>query len=89
MPRVAAGEEIGGLLGIRLTDVSGTNALAGAGANVDGDIDEVRLRALLLGGNRGGGNSGKLGDPDGTDALIPEYCNCCCMEGGIGNPGGG
>lgn len=90
---------LGTLFGTELGNASGARVIDGARGRVDSNVEAgkdvvVKFRALVVAGTSEGGYSGKFEPgkveaPVGTEALNPEYCIDCCMEGGIESPGGG
>lgn len=79
-------------LGIaELDNVSDARLVDGIGGkfNCGRDIDVEVLEVTKLGGISGSFKPGRLVGPVDEDELKPEYCICCCNEGGIESPVGG
>lgn len=86
-------EIVGALFGTDTGKVSGANVAEGAGGKVDGRFDrgtevDVKLGELVLTGSNVDGNSGKFEGPVGKEGLKLGNCIGCCIDEGIGKPGG-
>ena len=85
--KLALSVAAGALFGTELGNGSEASIIGGTGGRFEGKFEagkelEVKVRELVEVGSREG-YSGKFEDPVGKGALKPEYCICCCIEGGI------
>jgi len=69
--------------------VDGIGGKCNCGNDTDVETVDVLLEVTKLGGISGSLEPGRFVTPADKEELNPEYCICCCSEGGTESPGGG